>query len=59
MRKKSSKQKKRREVRRSWLAGIGTFLLGLAAVSEVIFNRADISISARLKITILFNRCQI
>ncbi len=38
MKKKSSKQKKRREVRRSWLAGIGTFLLGLAAVSEVILK---------------------
>lgn len=38
MKYKSSKQKKRRNNRRSWLASIGTFLIGLAAICEVTFK---------------------
>lgn len=38
MKRKSSKQKKRRKSRRSWLADIGVFLSGLAAACEVAFK---------------------
>ena len=40
MKYKSSKRKKRRdhESRRSWLADIGTLLLGIAAICEIAFK---------------------
>lgn len=38
MKRKSSKQKKRRNDRRSWLADVGKLLAGIAAVCEVVFK---------------------
>lgn len=38
MKYKSSKQKKRRKARRSWLADVGSILTGIAAVCEIVFK---------------------